>query len=51
MACRGLGQVKPLGCTSNMALGQQSLKYDQQVEVGTSEINFVHRVNKYYELD
>jgi len=34
-----LRQVKPLGRTSNMALRQQSLKDDQQVEVGT-KINF-----------
>jgi hypothetical protein len=46
-----LRQVKPLGRASNMALRQQPLKHDQQVEVGTPKINFLHRVNKYYELD
>jgi len=51
MACSRLRQVKPLGRSSNMALRQQPLKHDQQVEVGTPEIDFLHRVGEYYKLD
>ena len=40
MACSRLRQVKPLGRSSNMALRQQPLKHDQQVEVGTPKIDF-----------
>jgi hypothetical protein len=46
-----LRQVKPLGRTSNVALGQQHLKYHQQVEVGSPKIDLLHRFREYYELD
>src|SRR5262245_55707697 len=46
-----LRQAKPFGRTSNMALDEQLLKYDQQIQVGAWMIDFIHQVEEYYELD
>jgi hypothetical protein len=34
-----------------MALGKQDLKDDQQVQVDTTKIDFIHQYSSYYELD
>jgi len=39
-----LRQAKPFGRTSNMALDEQLLKHDQQIQVGASMIDFFHQV-------
>jgi hypothetical protein len=46
-----LRQAKAFRRTSNMALDEQLLKYDQQIQVGASMIDFFHRVGEYYEFD
>jgi hypothetical protein len=39
-----LRQAKPFGRTSNMALDEQLLKHDQQIQVGASMIDLLHQV-------
>jgi hypothetical protein len=46
-----LRQAKPFGRTSNMALDEQLLKHDQQIQVSGAMIDFLHRVEEYHEFD
>jgi hypothetical protein len=46
-----LRKIQPLCRPSNVTFRQKHLKYEQQVEVRAAEINFIHGVKEYYELD
>ena len=51
VACGRLGQREPLCGPADMTFGEEYLEDDQQVQVGTTEINLVHQLQSYYELD
>jgi hypothetical protein len=51
MARGGLGQRQSRCRAADMAFREQYLKDDQQVQVGATKINLVHRYLAYYALD
>jgi len=51
VTCGRLGERQPLCGAADMALTEEHLEHDQQVQIGATKINLVHQPQSYYELD